>query len=227
MGANFAPVTEVTPAAFRAMAIAGTLGAFDLIAINNHLARLSDGCIPAGGGPLAGLGTVWPGVIGVLGGGRVVLTSHDAPRFHMIVPSGGGLFFGSYPPCPGCEPFGAPELIRDAAPWAGGGTGTGLLIFNESSGFGVGGSGWGNPELNLPPAWGIADISGGFGVLDGGYTDILPAFTAPLHPIYAAVNDTRLAAVLHQLVCRQRRRCQLPLSLRTRASIRSSRRRRW
>ena len=65
------------------------------------------------------------------------------------------------------------------------------MIFNDAPGF-VGGSGWGNPELNLPAGWGITDLNqvGGF-FPDGGYTDILPAFTA--HPIYAAVNDARLA----------------------------------
>ncbi len=132
-GATLFAVTEVTPAVFRGMN-AATLGAFDLIAINNHPAR-----IDCGSG--LGLGTTWPSVIGVASGGRVVLTSHDAPRFHMTAPPSSTVM-GTI--CPGCEPFGAPNLIRDAALWAGGGNQTGLLIFNDAPGF-VGGSGWGSP----------------------------------------------------------------------------------
>ena len=126
-------VTEDTPAAFRARPAAGPgpplgLANFDLIAINNHPARLSDGCPfgGGGGGPFAGLGTTWPGVIGVASGGRVVLTSHDAPP-------GGAAFGLGFPPCPLCEPFGAPDLIRDAALWAGGGTTTGLADLQRRS----------------------------------------------------------------------------------------------
>jgi hypothetical protein len=175
-------VTEVTPAAFRAHT-AAQLAAFDLIAINNNPSRIDCG---AG----LGLGTTWHSVIGVNSGGRVVLNSHDAARFKIIIPPGGA-YFGFGAPGPGVEPFGADELVRDAALWAGGGTSTGLLIFNDSARFfTVAGKGWDNPELNLPAAWGITDLdqTGGFPA-DGGYTDILPAFAA--HPIYANVSDTR------------------------------------
>ena len=108
-------VTEDTPAAFRARPAAGPgpplgLANFDLIAINNHPARLSDGCPfgggGGGGGPFAGLGTTWPGVIGVASGGRVVLTSHDAPRFHMNAPPGGAAFGLGFPPSPYVSPSG-------------------------------------------------------------------------------------------------------------------------
>ena len=175
-------VTEDTPAAFRAR-LAADLATFDLIAVNNHPARLGDGCVPGAG---TGLGTTWHSVIGIASGGRVVLTSHDALRFHMIA-SPLPAFNSIEIVCPGCAPFGARQLIRDAALWAGGGTSTGLLIFNDSPPF-VGGSGWTNPELNLPAAWGITDVPAGVGgILGGGYTDILAA-----HPIYAAVNDVRL-----------------------------------
>ena len=174
-------VTEVTPPAFAAMTCQ-QLSAFDLIAINNHPVRL--------GGALATLGTNWHCAVGINCGGRVVLTSHDAPRFHMNAPPGSfGFGFGS--PGPGVEPFGAPDLVRQSALWAGGSQ-TGLLIFNESTGFGFGGSGWGNPQLNLPVAWGITDLNAevpnGF-LLDGGYTDILAAFAA--HPIYSGLSDAR------------------------------------
>ena len=184
-GADF-NVTEDTPAAFRART-AAQLAAFDLIAVNNHPARLGDGCVQGAG---TGLGTTWQGVVGINGGGRVLLTSHDAPRFHMNAPPG-SLFFGAGSPGPGVEPFGAPDLVRQAALWAGGGSQTGLLIFNDSPGFfGVGGLGWGNPELNLPAAWGITDLAQiPFGIGDGGYTDILPAFTG--HPVYQGLSDVR------------------------------------
>ena len=180
-GADF-NITEDTPAAFRART-AAQLAAFDLIAVNNHSVRLGDGCVQGAG---TGLGTTWQGVIGINSGGRVLLSSHDAPRFHMIVPPNSTIM-GTI--CPGCEPFGTTNLIRDAALWAGGGPNTGLFIFNDSPGF-AGGLGWDNPELNLPAAWSIADQSGGF-IGDGGYTDILPAFAA--HPVYVNVNDSRLA----------------------------------
>ena len=181
MGGQF-NVTEVTPATFRAQT-AAQLAAFDLIAINNNPSR-----IDCGSG--LGLGTTWHSVIGVNSGGRVVLNSHDAARFKIIIPPGGA-FFGLGAPGPGVEPFGADELVRNAALWAGGGTRTGLLMFNDSARFfTVGGQGWNNPELNLPAAWGITDLDQtGGGVADGGYTDILPAFAT--HPIYANVSDAR------------------------------------
>ncbi|MCI0890803.1 MAG: hypothetical protein J4O04_08350, partial [Chloroflexi bacterium] len=103
-------VTEDTPAAFRARP-AASLAAFDLIAINNHPVRLGDGCIQGAG---TGLGATWQGVIGINSGGRVLLTSHDAPRFHVLPPP------GSPPLFTGLEPFGAPDLVRQAALWAGG-----------------------------------------------------------------------------------------------------------
>lgn len=176
-------VTEVTPAAFRAMT-AAQLSTYNLIAINNNPSR-----IDCGSG--LGLGTTWHNVIGVLNGGRVVLTSHDAARFKIIIQPGAS-FFGAGAPGPGVEPFGADKLVRQAALWAGGGTNsTGLLIFNDSARFGtVGGIGWDNPELNLPAAWGISDLDQTGGVpTDGGYTDILPAYTG--HAIYTNLSDTR------------------------------------
>jgi hypothetical protein len=168
-------VTEFTPAAFRALT-AAQLAAFDLIAVNNHPARLGDGCVPGAGG---GLGATWQSVVGIVGGGRVVLSSHDAPRFKLL----------RTPPAPplftGFEPFGTVDFVRQAALWAGGLPGqTGLLIFNDAARFAtVGGAGWNNPELNLPAAWGITDLdqSGG-SFMNGGYTDILPAFQN--HPVY-------------------------------------------
>lgn len=172
-------VTEVTPAAFRAMTPT-QLGAFDLIAINNHPDR-----IDCGSG--LGLGGTWHSVVGVSCGSRVLLTSHDAPRFHILVPPGGGHFEQGMPG-PGVEPYGADKFVRQAALWAGGGLGTGLLVFNDSAGF-VGGSGWNNPELHLPPAWGITDLSQGGGITDGGYTDVLPGFAT--HPVYAGLGDAR------------------------------------
>ena len=79
-------------------------------------------------------------------GGRIMLNGHDAPRFHITAtPFSTPMSFA----CPGCEPFGTDELVRDAALWAGSGTGTGLVIFNDSQGF-SGSLGWNNPELNLP-----------------------------------------------------------------------------
>jgi hypothetical protein len=176
-------VNEVTPASFRAMT-APQLAAFDLIAINNNPSR-----IDCGSG--LGLGTTWHIVIGIHSGGRVHLNSHDSPRFKMIVGPGTTAFSAV-----GVEPFGAEVLVRQAAVWAGGGTRTGLLIFNDSVGSNgvavVPGVGWDNPELNLPAAWGISDsdqwdIVGIF--VDGGYTDILPAFAG--HQIYAGLSDAR------------------------------------
>jgi hypothetical protein len=184
-------VTELTPMAFRNLT-AQQLATFDLIAINNHPARLGDGCIAGAGG---GIGTTWQGVVGVNSGGRVVLTSHDAPRFKLQ----------RTPPAPplftGFEPFGTFGLVRQAALWAGGVPGkTGFLVFNDSARFfTVGGVGWNNAELNLPPAWGITDLdqSGG-NFMNGGYTDILAAFQT--HPIYdgtavggVVLSDTRFA----------------------------------
>ena len=174
-------VIEDTPATFRARN-AASLSAFDLIAINNHPVRLGDGCVSGAG---SGLGTTWQGVIGVNSGGRVLLTSHDTPRFHMTAtPGSGGGLSGGFPG-PGIEPYGADELVRQAALWAGGGSQTGLLIFNEGFPAALG---WDNPELNLPAAWGISDLPQGQ-FLDGGYTDILPAFAA--HPVYAGLSDSR------------------------------------
>lgn len=170
LGGDFA-VTEVTPAAFRGMT-AAQLAAYDLIAINNHPAR-----IDCGSG--LGLGLTWQSVVGVHTGGRVVLTSHDAPRFKLTRTSPGPPLFT------GNEPFGTLGLVRQAALWAGGVPGkTGLLVFNDAARFwSVGGSGWANPELNLPAAWGItdADQSGG-NWTNGGYADILPGYHT--HPIY-------------------------------------------
>lgn len=178
-GADF-NVTEVTPAAFRALT-AVQLAAFDLIAVNNHPQRLGDNCVVGAG---TGLGTTWHGVVGVASGGRVVLTSHDAPRFKLL----------RTPPAPplftGFEPFGTIDLVRQAALWAGGAPGqTGLLIFNDAPLF-VGGFGWNNPELNLPLAWAITDLNqNGAFFMNGGYTDILPAYAA--HPIYTGLSDVR------------------------------------
>lgn len=186
-GADF-NVTEVTPAAFRALN-AAQLAAYDLIAINNNPLRLSDNC---DGLAPSGIGTTWHGVIGIQSGGRVFLTSHDAARFKVIVPPFSTSWGNPPSPCPGCEPFGADELIRQGALWAGGGSQTGLIMFNDSARFGtVGGVGWDNPETQLPAAWNITDSnqSNGF-FMDGGYTDILPAFAA--HPIYNGLTDTRL-----------------------------------
>ena len=176
-GADF-NVTEVTPGAFSAMT-AAQLATYDLIAINNNPLRI-----------LGGLGTTWHNVIGINTGGRVVLCSHDAARFKIIIPPGGA-FFGLGAPGPGVEPFGADEIVRQAALWAGGGHRTGLLIFNDSARFfTVGGLGWDNPELNLPVAWGITDLDQtGGNPYDGGYTDILTTFQA--HPIYAGLSDAR------------------------------------
>jgi len=175
-------VTEVTPAAFRGLTPA-QLSNYDLIAINNNPSR-----IDCGSG--LGLGTAWHDVIGVQTGGRVVLTSHDAARFKVIIPPGGA-FFGVGAPGPGVEPFGADELIRQGALWAGGGSRTGLIVFNDSARFfTVFGQGWDNPELNLPAAWMISDLDQTGGQpTDGGYTDILPAFNS--HPIYAGLSDAR------------------------------------
>lgn len=179
-------VTEVTPAVFRAMP-AANLATFDLIAVNNRRDRID--CDGTG----LGLGTTWHSVVGVNNGGRVVLSSHDAPRFHVIIPPAATVM-GSAGICPGCEPFGTVNLIRDAALWAGMGCKTGLLIFNDAWAFDqhpLGGKGWDNPELSFPLAWGISDVQEPSGIADGGYTDILAAFTG--HPIYAGVTDARLA----------------------------------
>ena len=186
-GAVLFSVNEVTPAAFRALTVA-QFAAYDLIAINNNPIRLGDGCVAGAG---AGLGTTWHSVIGINSGGRVHLNSHDAPRFKIIVPPGSTPFSAA---CPGCEPFAADDLVRQGALWAGGGSRTGLLIFNDSARFGtVGGQGWGNPELNLPATWGISDSDqfNGGSFTDGGYTQIVPVFAA--HPIYAGLTDARLA----------------------------------
>ena len=152
-------VTEVTPAVFSGMS-AAALSAFDLIALNNSPIRLA-----------GGIGTTWQGVVGVNAGGRVMLNSHDAPRFHMN-------YVTAFGPGPGAAPFGAPALVRQAALWTGGVAGkTGLLIFNDSFGF-QGGTGWGNAELSLPAAWNITDVdpwAGTAQLIDGGYTDIIPS----------------------------------------------------
>ena len=179
-------VTEVDPPTFRAMTLA-QLQSFDLIAVNNRRDRINDFC--AAGSP--GLGVGWHAAVGVNSGGRVVLTSHDAPRFHLIVPPFSTSMGSAAGPCPGCEPFGTFNFVRDAALWAGGGTcKPGLLVFNDSWAFDpLGGFGWNNPELNLPPAWGISDDQDA-GIADGGHTDILAVYAA--HPIYANVSDLRL-----------------------------------
>jgi hypothetical protein len=83
MGGQF-NVTEVTPQAFRGMT-AAQLAAFDLIAVNNNPIRLGDNCVVGAGN---GLGTTWQSVIGVQNGGRVVLSSHDAARFKIIITPG-------------------------------------------------------------------------------------------------------------------------------------------
>lgn len=173
-------VTEVTPAAFRAMT-AADLSAFNLIAVNNDFGRL--GCDPAG------LGTVWHDVVGVDCGGRIVLSSHDAPRFHMNF---AGCYFAG---CigPGTAPYGADELVENAATWAGSGSGTGLLIFTDSNFFG--GFGWDNIELSLPGAWGISNALILPNIVDGGYTDIVTGFDG-VHPVYTTptlLSDVRFA----------------------------------
>ncbi|MFC1896278.1 hypothetical protein ACFL0Q_06410 [Thermodesulfobacteriota bacterium] len=183
-------VAELTPAAFQALT-AQQLSAYDLIAINNNPQRIP-----------GGVGTTWHSVVN----GRIVLTSHDAPRFKMTFVNPPHTAFGGSNPGPGVEPFGADELVRQAALWAGGVPGkTGLLIFNDAARFvgpvppGVGGIGWDNPELMLPAAWTISDSdqSGGGFAPGGGYTRILN----PLHPIYAgtfpggvALSDVRFGA---------------------------------
>ena len=185
MGGQF-NVTEVTPQLFRNMT-AAQLSTYDLIAVNNNPIRLGDNCIVGAGN---GLGTAWQSVIGVQNGGRVVLSSHDAARFKIII-TPGQAFFGQGTPGPGAEPFAADDLVRSAALWAGGGSSTGLMIFNDSARFGtVGGIGWDNPELNLPAAWGVTDSDQtGGNPTDGGYTDILAAFAT--HPIYQNLSDAR------------------------------------
>ena len=173
-------VTEVTPAAFRSMS-AADLSAFNLIAVNNDFGRL--GCDPAG------LGTVWHDVVGVDCGSRIVLSSHDAPRFHKN-------FLGCYfTGCigPGTAPYGADDLVLNAATWAGSGSGTGLLIFTDSNFFG--GIGWDNAELDLPGAWGISNTLILPGIVDGGYTDIVTGFDG-VHPVYTTptlLSDVRFA----------------------------------
>ena len=168
-------VTEVTPAAFMAMT-ALQLAAFDLIAINNDPLRMAD------------IGTTWQNVVGINSGARIVLTSHDAARFHKNFV---GNYFSGPGPGPGFAPFGAPDFVRQAALYAGGAPGfTGLLIFNDSPEF-RGGIGWDNAFLNLPAAWNITDLNAfaGANIVDGGYTDILAAFAA--HPIYTGLTDAR------------------------------------
>ena len=86
-------VTEVTPAAFEAMTVA-QLSAFDLIAIDIQPGRIA-----------GGIGTTWQSVAGCDNGGRTMLNSHDAPRFHMN-------FTFPFPLFTGFEPFGAPDLVR-------------------------------------------------------------------------------------------------------------------
>ena len=172
-------VTEVTPAAFRAMSTA-SLATFDLIAILNSPVRSDDG---------GGLGTNWHAAVGITGGGCVVLSSHDPVRFHMNQLPGSSIFgTGFSPGGPGVEPFGAPDLIRQAALFAGSGPQTGLLIFDDSPFF-QGGSGWDNAFLNLPPVWGISNSvqDGGFGFMDGGYTSI----TLPGLLIYTGLTAAR------------------------------------
>ncbi len=171
-------VTEMTPAAFAAQT-AGQLAAFDLIAINNHPGRI-----------VGGIGTTYQQVAGC-GFGRTMLSSHDAPRFHMTGPPGSA-FFGNGSPGPGVEPFGADDFVRQAALWAGGLPGTtGLLIFNDAPAF-AGGVGWDNAELNLPGIWGITDLPQfGGGLPDGGYTSFTAAGLA--NPAYAGLSDVRFA----------------------------------
>lgn len=181
-------VTEVTPATFRSFT-AAQLATYDLIAVNNRRDRID--CDGTG----LGLGTTWHAAVGVGAGGRVLLVSHDAARFHVIVPPGSTSMGSASGPCPNCEPFGADELVRDAALWAGGGAcAPGLLIFNDAfcfDGHPNGGQGWNNPELNFPATWAITDVAEPSCIGDGGRTDILPAFAA--HPVYANVTDSRLA----------------------------------
>ncbi len=171
-------VTEVTPLDFQAMT-SQQLSTFRLIAINNHPERIAPG-----------LGTTWHDVVGIESGGRVFLSSHDAVRFHFNVPPG-GLSFEN--PGPGVEPFGADDLVREAALWAGGIPGTtGLLIFNDAPFISfAGGQGWGNEQLNLPAEWGIGDLDpfAGFPLNGDGYTDIVPAFE--IHPLYQNLSDLR------------------------------------
>jgi hypothetical protein len=181
-------VTEMTPAAF-AVLTAQQLSAYDLITVNNHPGQIA-----------GGLGTNWHGAVN----GRIMLNSHDAPRFKMtfvnpphnaftMSPAGGN-------PGPGLEPFGADELVRQAALWAGGVPGrTGLLILNDAARFWtVGGVGWNNPELALPAAWGITDWdqSGGGAAPGGGYTKIVaPNAAAPVYDgtLGVALSDVRFA----------------------------------
>lgn len=175
-------ITEVTPAAFRAMG-AAALSGFDLIAINNHPVRIDDAT-------LLGIGTTWQSVVGVNSGGRVILNSHDAPRFHMNRPTPGGPLFTGF------EHFGVVALVRQAALWTGGVPGrTGFLVFNDAAPFqGVGGAGWGNAALNLPVAWGITDVNpwvNGGVIVDGGYTSIVTG--NPAAAAYAGLTTARFA----------------------------------
>ncbi len=176
-------VTEVTPEDFRLMT-ALELSAFDAIAVNNYPSRLGDSCVSGAGG---GLGTTWHDAVGETSGGCVVLTSHDAPRFHVaFMPFSTPMSAA----CPGCEPFGACQFVEQAVEFAASGPQTGLVIFNDDPSA-VGGLGWDNPELNLPAAWNISDLPQFGGVPpNGGYTEITAGFVG--HPMYAGLSDVRL-----------------------------------
>ncbi len=117
-------VTEVDPPTFRLMSVAD-LSAFDLIAVNNNPSQID--C----NGDGVGLGTAWHDAVGVDCGGRIALSSHDAPRFHANFTN---CYFGG---CigPGVAPYGADDLVLQSALWAGGGSQTGLLIFNDALSF--------------------------------------------------------------------------------------------
>jgi hypothetical protein len=181
-------ITEVTPAVFQGMTVA-QLSGYDLIAINNKKSQIA-----------GGLGANWHGAIS----GRIMLNSHDAPRFKMtFVNPPHNAFTMSLAggnPGPGVEPFGADELVRQAALWVGGIPGrTGLLIFNDAARFwdplDVG---WNNWELGLPAAWGISDWdqSGGGFAPGGGYTSIvvpgLPVYSGAM-PGGVPLSDVRFA----------------------------------
>ncbi len=155
-------VTLVTPAQFAAMTTA-QIAAFDCIALDTKQINA------------VGLGTAWHGAVGVLSGGPVFLTNHDAlwhAWFNRVLAP-----LAALP----SDRLGAETFIRDAVTWAC--TDTGLVIFNGDPQFRPTGFGF---DDSLPAARGIVDdfVPAIFQAVG---TSILPAFAA--HPVYANVND--------------------------------------